>query len=359
MSKIKVLHYLPNLGLGGTEKTCQLFFEHSSSEFESSVAYPINCDLTRHGEFVKAARACNGKLFPFDGMHGLQDIITNNTIDILHVYRSGYKESPEPGVDVCVPHFVETNIFGFIDTNPKISRSLFMSEWLMNYSLSRFTPYMLPRQRFDFVNNPVDDPSSQLRMNLDVPEGTIVLGRCGRPDNGIYNSVSVKAAHMLLIQGYKIHFLVVAPPTNMLDDLAKYGIPFHAISPTTNEEVLSSFYNTIDIYAHARADGESFGVNIAEAMMHAKPVVTHWATPSFPGMGVFQAQTTLVDNGKTGFVVENDVAEYAEALKKLIDDKTLRVNMGVAGTLKAHEEYHVKTCVSKLENIYKDIYAAH
>jgi glycosyltransferase involved in cell wall biosynthesis len=355
MSKIKVLHYLPNLGLGGTEKTCQLFFEHSSSDFESAVAFPANCDLTRHNEFIKAAKACRGQLFTCDKTRSLQDIINDNKINILHVYRSGYKEFPSPNIDVYVPHFVETNIFGFIDTSPKIARSLFMSEWLMNYSLSRFTPYMLPRQRFDFVNNPVDDPASYLHMNLNVPEDTVILGRCGRPDNGIYNSVNVRAAHALLMQGYKIHFLVVAPPTNMLDDLAKYGIPFHAISPTTDPIILSQFYNSIDIYAHARADGETFGVNIAEAMMHAKPVVTHWATPSFPGMGVFQAQTTLVDNGKTGFVVENDVAEYAEALKKLIDNKDQRVNMGVAGTLKAHEEYHVKTCVRKLENIYKEI----
>lgn len=355
MSKIKVLHYLPNLGLGGTEKTCQLFFEHSSSDFESAVGYPVNCDLTRHGEFVKAAKSCGGRLFTCDGIRSLQDVINDSAIDILHVYRSGHKEFPEPGIDVHVPHFVETNVFGFIDNNPKIRKTLFMSEWLMNYSMSAFTPYTLPRQRFDFVNNPVNDPASQLRMNLDMPEDAIVLGRCGRPDNGIYNSVNVRAAHILLMQGYNIYFLVVAPPTNMLDDLAKYGIPFHAISPTTDPAVLSQFYNSIDIYAHARADGESFGVNIAEAMMHAKPVVTHWATPSFPGMGVFQAQTTLVDNGKTGFVVENDVAEYAEALKKLIDDRELRGNMGVAGTYKARDQYHVKNCVSKLENIYKDV----
>lgn len=349
----KVLHYLDHLDLGGTTKTCQLFFEHST--VDSAVAYKYNGDHTRIEEFRKAAKACKGALIPVGSTVSLQEVIDQNGVEILHVYRSGFKQYPEPGIDVHVPHFVETNVFGFIDPNPKINRSLFMSEWLMNYSMATFTPYTLPRQRFDFVNNPVDDPASQARMNLDLPEDAIVLGRCGRPDNGIYNSVNVKAAHMLLMQGYPIHFLVVAPPTNMLDDLAKYGIPFHAISPTTDPAVLSQFYNSIDIYAHARADGESFGVNIAEAMMHAKPVVTHWATPSFPGMGVFQAQTTLVDNGKTGFVVENDVAEYAEALKKLIDDKTLRVNMGVAGTFKAHEEYHVKACVSKLENIYKEI----
>lgn len=355
MSKIKILHYLNHLDLGGTSKTCQLFFEHSSSEFESTVAYKFDGDHTRIDDFNLAAKVCKGSLISINKNLSLQEVIDQKGIDVLHVYRSGMKEFPEPGIDINVPHFVETNVFGFIDPNPRISKSLFMSEWLMRAALNRPDIHYLPASRFDFVNNPVDDPSTQLKMNLNIPEGTIVLGRCGRPDNGIYNAVNVRAAHLLLMQGYKIHFLVVAPPSNMIDDLGKYGIPFTTIAPTTSDIVLSQFYNTIDIYAHARADGESFGVNIAEAMMHAKPVVTHWATPSFPGMGVFQAQTTLVDNGKTGFVVENDVAEYAEALKKLIDDPTLRGNMGVAGTFKAHEQYHVKHCVRKLEDIYKEL----
>lgn len=356
--KIKVLHYLDNLDLGGTTKTCQLFFEYSSSaQFDCSVAYPYDADMTRLEEFVMASKICRGKLFPLTKDVTLQDVINENSIDILHVYRSGFEQFPEPGLHVQVPHFVETNVFGFIDPNPRIDRTLYMSEWLMNYSLAQLNgiQHNLPARRFDFVNNPVEDPASQIMLNVDIPDDAIVLGRCGRPDNGIYNSVSVRAAHLLRMQGYPIHFLVAAPPSNMLDDLGKYGIPFHTISPTTTASVLSQFYNRVDIYAHARADGETFGVNIAEAMMHAKPVVTHWATPSFPGMGVFQSQTELVDHGKTGFIVENDPAEYAEALKKLIDDKQLRVNMGIEGMLKAKSEYHVTSCVQKLENIYRKV----
>jgi glycosyltransferase involved in cell wall biosynthesis len=356
--KIKVLHYLDNLDLGGTTKTCQLFFEHSSStQFDSYVAYKADSDMTRLDEFVIASKVCDGQLIALDEEVILQDVIYKNSIDILHVYRSGFSQFPEPGLSIKVPHFVETNVFGHIDSNPRIDRTLYMSEWLMNYSMTQLNgiSHSMPSRRFDFVNNPVESPASQLSLKLDIDDDAIILGRCGRPDNGIYNSVSVRAAHLLRMQGYPIHFLVVAPPSNMIDDLAKYDIPFHTISPTTSASVLSQFYNTVDIYAHARADGETFGVNIAEAMMHAKPVVTHWATPSFPGMGVFQSQTELVDDGKTGFVVDNDVGEYADALKKLIDDPKLRVSMGVEGARKAKEQYHAASCVKKLESIYREV----
>lgn len=357
MNKINVLHYIRNLGLGGTEKTCQLFAEHASPQFNVTVAYDINANHPRLSEFEKSMKVCKGDLVGIDPAT-LKSLLHEKNVDILHVYRSGFSEFPEPGVHVNVPHFVETNVFGLLNPNPNIDKTLFMSQWLMDYALMRLpasSMYPFRRRRFDFVNNPVEDPASFDTLHLDFPDDAIILGRCGRPDNGIYNALHVRAAFNLRSQGYPVCFLVVAPPSNMIDDLAKYDIPFHVIPPTTEPVVLSQFYNTVDIYAHARADGETFGVNIAEAMMHGKPVVTHWAVPSNPQMGVFQSQTELVDHGVTGYVTENDVACYSSALKKLIDDPQLRDSMGKAGMSKARDQYHVKKCVAKLEQIYREV----
>jgi hypothetical protein len=353
---IKVLHYLPNLDLGGTAKTCQLFFEHASKDFEVAVAYPANCDLIRMDEFEKAAKVSDGRLFSLDGVRSIQDVIDDNNIDILHVYRSGYKEFPEPGDDVNVPHFVETNVFGFLDPNPKVSKTLYMSKWLMEDSFKRMNMrcFAWGQNRFDYVNNPVEMPYTDNKMKgLDTD--AIWLGRCGRPDNGIYNSVNVDAARLLRLQGYDVRFLVVAPPSNMVDDLIAYEIPFKMIEPTTDPLVLSQFYNSLNIYAHARADGETFGVNIAEAMIHGIPVVTHIATPSVPGMGVFQSQTELVDDGDTGLIVNNDPVEYSEALKKIIDNPGMTSRMCFNSIAKALREYHVDVCMEKLENIYREV----
>lgn len=358
----KILHYLRNLGLGGTEKTCQLFFEHTNSaEFESAVVYERMGQTDRLEEFTHSKKVCNGQMFVVDSYQSssdypdskpLADVINTFKPDILHVYRSGYPEFPEVGVHVEVPHFVETNVFGFIDRNPRIDRSLFMSKWLMDAATRG-----LKHPRFNFINNPVEEPYSDEKLSVRkwiTSKEAILLGRCGRPDNGIYNSINVEAAHLLRLQGYDIRFIVVAPPSNMVKDLINYEIPFHIIQPTTNPLFLSMFYNTIDIYAHARADGETFGVNIAEAMMHGKPVVTHIATPSIPGMGVFQAQTQLVSKD-VGFIVNNNAAEYAEALKRLIDDAGLRKTMGLAAQHKAMSEFHVDVCTRKLENIYREV----
>jgi glycosyltransferase involved in cell wall biosynthesis len=287
-------------------------------------------------------------------MKAIQKIVDDCDIDILHVYRSGFAEFPEPNIDVVVKCFVETNVFGMLDPNPAINSSLFMSEWLMHDTCKKLG---FKHNRFDFVNNPVELPKTKTTIPVfpDADQNTIILGRCGRPDNGIYNAINVNAAAVLRQWGYDVRFLVVAPPPNMVFDLERLQIPFAIVNPTVDPLVLSSFYNTVDIYAHARADGETFGVNIAEAMIHSKPVVTHIATPSCPGMGVFQAQTELVDSGVTGFVVQNDLQEYADALKKLIDSRQLRDSMGLESYRKALKEYHVGPCLDKLERIYNEV----
>jgi len=365
MRKIKVLHYLRHLGLGGTEKTCQLFFEHANSDkFEVAVVFEKTGEHPRLEEFQKAARVSGGKLFEVNSWENrssvngdeLQQVIDNFKPDILHVYQSGYAEFPRPNIHITVPRFVITNVFGFIDPNSAIDRDLFMSEWLMNHSLRMYLRGANPR--FDFVNNPVEMPYADSVLPIASQwheEGATVVGRCGRPDNGIYNSVSVDAVRLLRLQGYDIRFIVVAPPSNMIDDLVKYEIPFHVVEPTTNPLILSTFYNSLDIYTHARADGETFGVNIAEAMIHGKPVITHYARASVPGMGVFQAQTTLVNTAETGWVVNNHPDEYAEALKMLIDDQGMRFRMGEAGRHKAEAEFEASVCVKKLEKIYEEV----
>jgi glycosyltransferase involved in cell wall biosynthesis len=346
-SRIKVLHHLRNLDLGGTEKTCELFLSYLDvKKFELHLAWENGGP--RHERFARLHPELKMWRVTREDPSHWNAVVAEIQPDILHVYRSGFPEWPEPGRDVEVPNFVETNVFGFVDRNLQVTKTLFMSKWLMDFAIRGHD------NRFDFVNNPVEEPYTNDTYSWREP-GAIYLGRCGRPDNGIYNAVSVLAALQLRQQGYDIRFAVVAPPSNMVDDLVKFGIPFHVIPPTVEPLALSMFYNSIDIYAHARADGETFGVNIAEAMMHSKPVVTHIAVPSMPGMGVFQAQTQLVEHGVTGFVCENDPTTYATYLKKLIDSPDVAMAFGGMGSQRAMEQFHAEVCAKKLGGIYEEL----
>ena len=120
MAKIKVLHYLRHLGLGGTEKTCQLFIENASQDFDVSIAYEKTGTHPRLDSFKAALHkaGCPGQFYEVDSYgqpenppnsRALQELIGKIKPDILHVYRSGYPEFPVGAV--YGPRVVETNVF--------------------------------------------------------------------------------------------------------------------------------------------------------------------------------------------------------------------------------------------------------
>ncbi len=350
---IRVAHYLSTLGLGGTDKTAMIFARSvNKAEFETFFFYK------NPGERLEEFQGIfGGDLIQVSSNQDFREKVASLGPQIFHVYRSGYKEFPQPGVNFNVPRFVETNVFGSIDVSPLVSKTLFMSHWLFKHVLGRefnVNDSGIP-PRFDYLNNPVDAPMTNQKMDLGLPDNAIVLGRCGRPDDGIYDNINVVAAYRLREAGYPIHFLVMAPPPAMTAELKLRGVPHTIVEPTVDPMTLSKFYNTVDIYCHARADGETFGCNIAEAMIHSKPVVTHIAVPSHPGMGVFQSQTELVVDKMTGFVTKHDSVVYMEAVEALINNPDLRKRMGRMSYTRAMSNYHTPVVIEKLERIYREI----
>lgn len=353
---IKILYYLPNLGLGGTEKTAILFAKHlSRDKFDVGFVYKGNGDMSRESEII---RSIDHSWTIWDDVAGagncpmrLQDVIDSYRPEIFHVFRSGYLEWPEPGRDIQnFGKFVETNVFGMHDPNPLIDKTLYMSEWLMLAAGREVGG------RFDFVNNPVLLPATWKTMDLDIPEHTMVLGRVGRPDDGIYTPIAIQASAVAKDNGVKLHWLVVAPPPRMIEDLEKFDLPYTVVEPTVDPVALSMAYNTMDVYCHQRADGETFGVNIAEAMIHKLPVITHQAIPSHPNMGVFQSQMTLVDHKSTGLLTGGSVRSYYNAIRDMSSmGPRRRSGWGMNGYEKAMEEYHITPVIEKLSQIYEEI----
>lgn len=141
-------------------------------------------------------------------------------------------------------------------------------------------------------------------------------------------------------------FLALSPPPKMVREAQEMGIKnIRFIDPSTDDIFLSKFYNTLDVLAHARADGETFGCVIAEAMIHGKPVVTHMSD-------IRNAQAELVDES-CGFVAnQHDYKAYAAFMKSLMFDKTLRLKMGETARRKAMANFEAETVTKKLEFLY-------
>lgn len=90
---------------------------------------------------------------------------------------------------------------------------------------------------------------------------------------------------------------------------------------------------------------ETFGMSLVEAMGCGIPVIS-----TFAG-GI----PYVVDNGISGILIEpGDISALRTALEQLVNDKTLRVEMGHAAWERASTHFTGKVVLDLLENAYED-----
>ena len=279
----------------------------------------------------------------------LHDILIELAPDILHIHYSGTPEAPIIFDNVMkkIPIVITTNQFEIENTSPFhvfVKKMFFVSKWM----LENQAHWAKQDPRAEVFYNPCELPvtTKNLRAELAIPDNAFVIGRVGRADAGIHDPISLKAYQQ--IQNNKTWFLALSPPTNMVEQAKALGLTnFVALPFTSSDEELSKFYNTIDVLAHARRDGETFGCNLAEAMIHGKPCVSHLTA-------YMNAQTETIGAG--GFVVEmNDHTAYAQHLKRLRDDHSFYREIATKAKTRALEHFEGAALTKRLESIYHSL----
>ncbi len=110
---------------------------------------------------------------------------------------------------------------------------------------------------------------------------------------------------------------------------------------TTNN--VANVLKSGDVFAFPSAY-EGFGLSLGEAMSMGVPAV---------GYRNCAAVNELIKDGETGFLSEDGVSAFAEALKQLMIDKSLRIKMGTAARL-SMRQYSPEKIWGKWEKIIKE-----
>ena len=375
MKRITVVHHSNQFGLGGTEKDMLLFLKYMDKDIFDIHAVAKKHPVPTHRVFLDRLRGALGskkarwrleqekvsrirvpdfiRILGEERVHfytagSLPGLLKKLSPSILHVHHSGVSEAPinRPDAVGHIPIIFTINGFGFQDTtehDKRVTRILFPSRFIRD----KVALWGKGDPRCGVLYCPVEKPhsSGNLRHELGIKENTFVVGRVGRNADDIHDPISLKAYKE--IENDNTLFLALAPPPNMVRDAKDLGIKnIRFLEPTVDEEYLSKFYNTIDVLGHARTDGETFGCVIAEAMIHARPVLTHLSH-------LRNAQAELVEDGISGFVVaQHDHKAYAERLKVFMDDKEKRMKMGQAALKRALENFEAELITKKLEKMY-------
>ena len=302
-----VIHHLNDLTLGGTEKMVQIHLSHfvKDNTFNHYLAYRSQGDKARE-EYFKEILGSE-KLICYDSHSTLLNIIRDKKPFILHRYSAGIPEFPfVKEIKEHTKHFVSTSVFGNQDDTIDISKVIYVSkhvQWMAGQQDS---------ENHYVVRNPIEAPYSteNLREELNIPQDAFVFGRIGRDDKNIYDPINIEA--YAKVANSNTYFVIVNPSNRCRSDIKRLNIKnARFIEPTISEVRLSQFYNTLDVLAHARKDGECNPANVWEAFAHGKPAISHYAHP-------FNGHIEVIRD--CGFVVlKDDVDEYARIMKKFIN----------------------------------------
>ena len=153
-----------------------------------------------------------------------------------------------------------------------------------------------------------------------------------------------KVVEKFLDQNKKAKFLVVGDGY-LVPELQKISKGSGIIlTGAISEKEIKDYYAAGDIFVYA-SKSETQGMVITEAMYSGLPIVAVKAS------GV----ESLVGDGITGFLVEEKIEDFLEALKKLSDNPELRKIFSENSKKIARDRYTDEVCAEKMLAIYKKL----
>jgi len=312
MSNVITIGQFLSFGIGGADKAAYCLTKGLVESgikvivFYNESSFPKRSPQVDSEVLLSRYNQCCELGVPMVKITNLIDL-NNYNLDILNTHRSGDDTWFVPGFENTLFNFkvVETNFHGHSQTKADI-RIFPSHEMIKNKRVNGL---------YKVIPNPIMNKltGDNLRDELDL-QGKFVFGRIARPSRDIYSTTCLEA--FKLIENNDVHFLYVAPHQIAIDDAANFKIKnITFIDQTIDEVYISKLYNTFDVLCHSTPLGETFGNTIAEAMIHGKPIISHWGN-NWP-----QAQREVIGEEKIEYICQDAPDQYSNLMVKLLSNK--------------------------------------
>lgn len=279
-----------------------------------------------------------GDIFPYEWIDtNFWEIFDESKYDVLQTARGGHPEYP----------FNLLNKIKMIDRVASIhaERKLNVVKSILfcNWQADQWIANGGDSSRMIIIPMIVDVPEkkpSTLRKELGIPEDAFVYGYHQRNEDGLFSSMSMDAYKA--IETNKNYFVLLGGADRHRNYAKQIGIKnIKFLDHAKDLKTIHNFLGALDVYAHARSDGEVCSNCMIEALYNGKPIVSHPAE----NMG---HKEMIEGCGK----LVNNATEYAEELKKLEGDKEYykeKVQMSL-------ERYRDRYSFNKIEKDLLDVY---
>lgn len=268
------------------------------------------------------------------------EIFNERKYDMVWTAKAGPKEYPFHLINLPFVEVVTLDS-GFDNSQNRIY-SILISNWQRNSWIQRGGN----ERSSSILPLPVADNGNfgDYRSEFDISENNIVIGFHQRVDNAIVSPIPLEA--FAAVSDSRTIFLIMGGGTKYRELAEDLRIPTLFLPHDSNQDTISRFLNTLDIYAHGRSDGETFGTVLAEAMTHGLPIVTHKSTYGA------NAHSETIANG--GFFTFSQ-SEYCNVLGELVSNADLRFEVGERGREFANLAYSQSAFKTNLHKILNNI----
>lgn len=197
------------------------------------------------------------------------------------------------------------------DNQFNISRVLHIS----NFSKNMWIEKGGDKLRTEMISHPIIIPQYNkidIRKKFGISVDDFVFGLHQRDNDYIFSDIPLEAYSK--IENENTAFIVCGGSKKYREQAKNLKLKkVYFLDATDSNDIIYSFLESLDVYAHGRYDGELNSTALAEAMYFGLPIITH---PS----DVFNGQLEVIDGN--GYIARNS-EEYAEKMKILFQDKRI------------------------------------
>ncbi|MDB5260136.1 MAG: hypothetical protein JWN37_367 [Candidatus Nomurabacteria bacterium] len=356
-----LIYHISGMSFGGTEKGLQLIANNLTDEYTVYFMYSSKSLSKRQQELmnqkvhlIEFTYSDVESKFPYF-IHGMnphvKDIINQKNIDLFITADAGHSQYPFNTIkDIPI---IMINIFGSPTLQKNIVANVFLSETVKKYS-EQFTG---KRESNEVAFLPVSPPEidtektgEELREKLNIKVADFVFGRIGRDSDSIFDPIGIEAFKKVVKELPNSHYLIMSPPPILVEKVKKEKIPnVHFVEKGGN---IWEFYGAIDCLAHFRLDGETSGLNIAEAMYIGKPIISHKSH-------IWNAHLEYLDNKFSRVAEKDDILQYKSYMEEFINIKKNRPEewgeMKEEARRVAEEKFSEKKYVETIKKVISSI----
>jgi glycosyltransferase involved in cell wall biosynthesis len=238
-------------------------------------------------------------------------------------------------------------IHGFVgEDRPSIHKAILLCDWQANKWAgnggNKDKAVVIPT----IVKTPPKKEST-IREELDIPKDAFVYGFHQGNREEIFSPVSLLAYnHIKTPNNYFVIMGGAQKHRALGQEINHPNIKF--VDHSSSVERIHNFLAGIDVFAHARVDGEVCSAAIIESLYHGKPVITH------PALNMGHAEQ--IDGcGKLALTME----EYVKEMLLLQNDKEYYHDQSAKALEKYNRKYDYDLVCDQILEVYSNFRESH